>query len=575
LGIDLSADQIAAKLRDQYAADHKRAWDALAQRLGIAPFSDMADAVEQLAVLGGPVSPYREAFGTIWRNKVISLGGNDIRNAPTDQLDWLDNALKPLGTFQLVLAAYATTKPNDPGRQAALDQVLAGLVTADQAVTTALEAAPDPDLRKAVGRALRQALSSARQQLERDIYVETVTAAAAHLRLDHAQALITALNAVPSSYPQQWQKLVDGAGISECGDLAQASAKLAFLASPQSPLRHLLRSAWQGQGVVGTTPPAPAAWLDQCLTAVQSAHSACAALSAADPQTRLADTAALKQFADTMNGAQAAIGKALTAIDQPVLFRSANRLFGEVLDQARHCAVNTLSEDANRLWRERFHDTFNAECAKRFPFASSDEQLDPQVFARLFGAKSGTLWNLAATFERTTAISVLGRPLLPMSSETRAALAGAQRLKTLLYGPAGGDALILPLTVRFLPRAGINDMRLSAGGASVGLYDAPDRTARLVWTQDGPASSQLAVVVEDDRRLSVTFSDQPWSLLRLIASGKPVPHPQGGVLLTWELGDAARLYVAQVVLSVDLPEGERLLTEGLLAPLALPAQVVP
>lgn len=575
LGIDLSTEQIAAKLRDQYAADHKRAWDSLAQRLAIKPFATLSDAVEQLAVLGGPVSPYREAFGTIWRNKVISLGGNDIRNAPNDQLDWLDNALKPLGAFQLTLATYVGTKPKDAGRQAALDAVLAGFVTADQAITSALEAAPDPDLRKAVGRALRQALASTRQQLERQLYVETVTAAAAHLRLDHAEALIAALDAVPASYPQQWQKLVEGAGINECGDLAQASAKLAFLASPESPLRHLLRSAWQGQGVVGTASPAPAAWLDQCLSAVQSVHTACATLGSADPQARLFDQAALKQFGETLDTAQATIAKALGAVDQPVLFRSANRLFGEVLDQARHCAVNTISDDANRLWRERFHDAFSAECAKRFPFAAGDDQLDPQVFARLFGAKSGSLWTLATTIERTAAINVLGRPLLPVSTETRAALAAAGRLKGLLYGPEAGDVLSVPFTVRFLPRAGINDMRLSAGGASVGLYDTPDRSARLVWTQDGTASSQLAVVVEDDRRLSVTFSDQPWSLLRLIASGKPVPHPQGGVLLTWELGDAARVYVAQVVLSVDLPEGERLLTDGLLAPLALPAQVVP
>jgi hypothetical protein len=39
------------------------------------------------------------------------------------------------------------------------------------------------------------------------------------------------------------------------------------------------------------------------------------------------------------------------------------------------------------------------------------------------------------------------------------------------------------------------------------------------------------------------------------------------VLLTWELGDAGRIYVAQVVLSIDLPDGDRLLREGLLAPL--------
>ena len=172
---------------------------------------------------------------------------------------------------------------------------------------------------------------------------------------------------------------------------------------------------------------------------------------------------------------------------------------------------------------------------------------------------------------------VLGRPLLPLSPATREALASAQRLKGLIYGTGGepGDVLGVPLTVRFLPRAGINDMRLIAGGASVGLYDTPDRVARLVWMQDGPASSQLSVIVEDDRRLSVSFNDQPWSLLRLIASGRPVRHPQGGVLLTWELGDAARVYVAQVILEIDLPEGERLLTEGLLGPLALPAQVVP
>ncbi len=67
--------------------------------------------------------------------------------------------------------------------------------------------------------------------------------------------------------------------------------------------------------------------------------------------------------------------------------------------------------------------------------------------------------------------------------------------------------------------------RLTAGGASVGVYDTPDRSARLVWTQDGPASSQLGIIVEDDRRLNVSFNDQPWSLLRLSASGKPVSHP--------------------------------------------------
>jgi len=586
LGIDLSADQVAAKLRDQYVADHVRAWRSLALKIGITPFRDLSDAVEQLAVLGGPVSPYREAFATIWRSQVISLGGNDIRNAPTDQLDWLDAALKPLGTFQATLAAYATPKRVGPRIEdpVALDQMLAAFVAADDAIVMALKTAPDPELRKAVDRALRQALASARQQLERELYVETVTAAATHVRLDDAQALVKALNAVPSSYPQQWQKLVEGAAINQCGNLEQATAKLAYLASPQSPLRHLLRGAWQGQGVVGTAQPASAAWLDQCLIAVQSAQGACAVLSAADPQLRLFDTDGLKKFSEIMNGAQATITTSLSKVDQPVLFRSANRLFTELLDQARHCAVNTLSDDANRLWRERFHDTFKAECAQCFPFTPDGDQLDPQIFARLFGAKSGSLWSVATALERTAAILVLGRPLLPLSAATREALASAQRLKGLLYSGIGGigsigsessDVLSLPLTVRFLQRAGINDMRLTAGGASVGLYDTPDRIARLVWTQDGPASSQLSIIVEDDRRLSVSFNDQPWSLLRLIASGKPVPHPQGGILLTWELGDAAQLYVAQVLLEIALPEGERLLTDGLLAPLSLPALVVP
>lgn len=580
LGIDLTTDQVAAKLRDKYVVDHVRAWRSLALKLGITPFRDLSDAVEQLAILSGPVSPYREAFATIWRSQVISLGGNDIRNAPTDQLDWLDAALKPLGAFQATLAAYANPKRVGPRIEdpVALDQMLAAFVSADEAIVTALTTAPDSEVRKAVDRALRQALGSARQQLERELYMETVTAAAAHLRLDHAQALVTALDAVPSSYPQQWQKLVEGAAISECGDLEQATAKLKFLASPQSPLRHLLRGAWQGQGVVGTAQPAPAAWLDQCLTAVQSAQGACATLAAADPQQRLFDTDGLKKFADTMNGAQTTISASLSKVDQPVLFRSANRLFTELLDQARHCAVNTLSDDANRLWRERFHDTFTAECAKRFPFAPDGEQLEPQVFARLFGAKTGSLWSVATALQRTAAIAVLGRPLLPLAASTREALASAQSLKGLLYHGSGGesgDVLSLPITVRFLQRAGINDMRLTAGSASVGLYDTPDRISRLVWTQDGPASSQLSIIVEDDRRLSVSFNDQPWSLLRLIASGKPVPHPQGGVLLTWELGDAAQLYVAQVLLELDLPEGERLLTDGLLAPLNLPAQVVP
>jgi type VI protein secretion system component VasK len=439
----------------------------------------------------------------------------------------------------------------------------------------ALEAAQDADLRKSVGRALRQALGSARQQFERELYVETVTAAADHLRLDHAQALIAALNAVPASYPRQWQQLVDDAAIGACGDLAQATAKLGYLAGAQSPLRHLLRSAWQGQGVVGAATPPPAAWLDQCLGAVQTVQTACAALAAADPQTRLGDAAMLTGFAGTLDQAHGSIAKALVAVDQPVLAGAAKRLFGELLDQARHCAVTTLSQDANRLWRERFHDAWQSECANRFPFAADGPALDPQVFARLFAAKSGRLWSLSAELRAAAAITVQGKPLLPLSAAVREALAGAEALKGLLYAGSAGDVLTLPLNVRFLPRAGINDMRLSVGAASAGLYDAPDRQVRLVWTQDGPSSSQLGIIVEDDRRLSVSFNDEPWSLLHLIASGKPQALPQGGVLLTWELGDVARRYTAQVVLGVDLPQGDQLLSEGLLAPLRLPAQVAP
>ncbi|HEX3133949.1 MAG TPA: type VI secretion protein IcmF/TssM N-terminal domain-containing protein, partial [Planctomycetota bacterium] len=577
LRIDLSASQIAARLRDQYAADYALAWRSLALSLGVAPFADLNDAVERLTVLGGPVSPYREAFATIYRSQVISLSAIDIRGEAKDQLEWLEAALKPLGGFQVTLAAYVVSHPlgkrlADP---AALDAVLAAFAVTDQAVMTALDTAPDPDLRRAVARALRQALGFARQQLERELYVETVTAAADHLRLDQAQVLIKALEAVPASYPQQWRQLVDSAALSECGNLDQTTAKLAFLASPQSPLRHLLRGAWQGQGVVGSAAPASAAWLDQCLTAVQTAQGACAALAGADANKRLHNAEGLKRFADTMNEAQTSIAKALTAVDQPVLFGAANRLFGQVLDQARHCAVDTLSEDANRLWRERFYDAYQAECANRFPFsADGTEQLDPQVFARLFGGKSGALWGISSALTAASSIQVLGKPLVPLPSAVREALATAQRVRGLLYSD-GNDVLNLPLTVRFHQRAGVNDMRLTVGTASAGLYDAPDRTVRLIWTQDGPASSQLSVIVEDDRRLSIAFNDQPWAFLRLIASGKPTPHPQGGVLLTWELGDAARLYVAQIVLGVDLPDGDRLLIDGLLAPLRLPARVVP
>lgn len=576
LRIELSTSQVADRLRDQYVADYARSWRSLALGLAIAPFADLNEAVERLAVIGGPVSPLREAFATIWRSQVISLSASDLRNEAKDQLEWLEAALKPIGAFQVTLAGYVTAHPAgmrlaDP---ASLDQVLAAFVAADQAVMTTLDAAPDPELRRSVGRALRQALAYARQQLERELYVETVTAAAEHFRIDHAQALVKALNAVPASYPQQWQQLVDGAALSQCGNLDQATTRLAFLASPQSPLRHLLRSAWQGQGVVGGAQPAAAQWLDQCLAAIQTAQVACAALAGADPAKRLEDTAALRSFATTIDGAQVTISKALTAVDQPVLFSAANRLFGQVLDQARHCAVDTLSADANRLWKERFQDAFQAECANRFPFAADGEQLDPQVFARLFGGKSGRVWGLATAFTNAAGIQVLGKPLLPLTAEVRQALGAAQRVRGLLYADAG-DVLALPLSVRFHPRAGVNDMRLTLGGSSAGLYDTPDRTVRLIWTQDGPISSQMSIIVEDDRRLSVSFNDQPWSVLRLIASGRPVPHPQGGVLLTWELGDAGRIYVAQVVLSIDLPDGDRLLREGLLAPLRLPAVVVP
>jgi type VI protein secretion system component VasK len=236
--------------------------------------------------------------------------------------------------------------------------------------------------------------------------------------------------------------------------------------------------------------------------------------------------------------------------------------------------VNTLSDDANRLWRERFHDAFTSDCATRHPFAAEGPELDPQVFARLFGAKSGRLWGIAGPLSTAAGITVLGKPLLPLSAACRDSLAAAGRLRGLLYHD-GGDAIALPVAVRFHPRAGINDMRLSLGSASVGLYDAPDRRARLVWTQDGPATSQVSIIVEDDRRLSVSFNDQPWSLLRLIASGKPQPHPDGGALVTWELTDGGRTYTTQMVIDLDLPAAGKQLAEGLFSQLRFPPLVTP
>lgn len=577
LGIDISDEDVLDKLKDQYAQDYARAWRGVLLGAAIAPFNDLGDAVERLGILGSPVSPYRELFQSVWKRQAIAFADDDVRNAPADTLDWLDAGLKPVANLQVALGSYVVAVPAGTrlAKPAELDAVMAAFAAAESEALKGLEKSVDPDLRRAAGDTLRQALAFARQQLERELFAETVRSIVQHVQFDKGEALVTALGAVPSGYPERWQDLVDSASLTACGDLDEAVTRIALLASPQSPLRQLLRGAWQGQGTVGGRIIPAADWLDGCLAALATVQAECALLAAADPALRLGDLATLQKLADTVAKADQAITAALKPVDNPRLYNAARRLFNEVLESARSCVSARLGADADRLWKEGFHSFWSSH-AHKFPFADTDIDLDPAVMGELLGARAGRLWAAAKTIEAAAAITVLGKPLVRTSEDWRAALTRAGALRDLLYAE-GGDALLMPIAATFRQRAGVNDLRLTVGASSAGLYDSPHRRASLAWREDGPQSAQLQANVEDGRTLTVGVEGRPWAFLRLVKGGNPLPLPEGGVLLSWELRPVAeqadRRYLAQVV--VEVPRFSEQLAAGLFSGLRFPAQVTP
>jgi type VI protein secretion system component VasK len=452
---------------------------------------------------------------------------------------------------------------------------MTAFATAEGEAIKALDKAADPELRRAVADALRQALAFARQQLERELFAETVRSVASHVQFDKGEALVTALGAVPAGYPERWQDLVESASLNACGDLDEAVTRIAFLASPQSPLRQLLRGAWLGQGTIGGRAIPAADWLDGCLAALATVQGECALLAAADPALRLGDIATLQKLADTVTKADQAITAALKPVDNPRLYNAARRLFSEVLENARHCASARLGADADRLWKEGFH-AFWSSHAHKFPFADTDVDLDPALLGELLGAKSGRLWATAKVIDAASAVTVLGKPLVRTSDDWRAALVRASGLRDLLYAE-GGDTLLMPIAATFRQRAGVNDLRLTIGASSAGLYDSPHRRASLAWREDGPQSAQLQANVEDGQTLTVGVEGKPWAFLRLVKGGNPLPLPEGGVLLSWELrpvaGQADRRYLAQVV--IEVPRFAEQLAAGLFTGLRFPPQVTP
>ena len=559
LVIDLDPAAMDARFASPGRIDPAEEWAALVAHATLPQPTDARAAAAGLARLTGPESAYRALLCAAAR----------AAGAATPPA-WIDEALSAVATAHAEYAATLGDGSVPPADDDRLDRLVGALASADAAATAALAKAEPAAVRVAAGRELSAALTGARRALERDLYAVAARSDAVVVVADADR-----VRAAPAAddHPAWWRTLAQSAHLVDFAP-AEATDRLDAIVGAESRVRHLLRGAWRGQVLTAAAREvASAAWLDRGMLAVTAVRGEYAALAAGAPGSRLARVEDLRRFVTTVASAEATIAEAVLAVEDPVLRAGAERMLRGAIAGACRCLGELLAADADHLWTSEVLAAWQPLAAS-FPFAETELDADPAAVAALFGAKSGSLWRVAALVAEAETLAPLGRPLLVPSAAWTAARERAVVLRDALYAP-GEDTVAVRFAATFHQRAGIDDALIQIGAARFSLYDEPSRRRELTWKPAEGLAVRIAIASDGFGWLT-RIDDRPWALFRALRAGGPVPREGGGLLLRWPLvgrmGADERAFVAQIM--IDNPALDLVAATGLLSVPDLPAAVV-
>ena len=322
-----------------------------------------------------------------------------------------------------------------------------------------------------------------------------------------------------ADFGKAWDAMLADLGVAPVSSIGQAAQALYIFASPESPVRALLRSmAAQLQGGPARYGP---------LVALASGDGAAlerALRLVADVQQPLAKIAALPVgTALPPGGEDIAVALLADAVREPAPF-------GRWLSSLGNGALALRTGNARRQASLAYNAPGGpagacAAAVTRYPFVAGGAALPLDEFMRVFGpggALDGAVNTVLKPYLDTSV-----RPWKPAAGSPLAAADAAQ------FGRAAMIRDVASFRADITPRRG----RLSVGGTAV----EPGRSTQIAWPPAEGAPLEATLMGD-----ASVHEEGPWALHRLVARGRLEAGRPGH--LTWSLGGA--------VFDVALP-GER------------------
>ena len=373
-----------------------------------------------------------------------------------------------------------------------------------------------------------------------------------------------------ADFTRQWDAMLADLNIAPMTSLPQGAQAMYILASPESPLRALLRSITVQLQIPAGTDPA-AAQLSQHfkpLTDLVTGDGAALERSlrlVADIQQQLAKIAALPVGTAIPPGGED-IGTAVQADaarqPQPL---------------ARWLTALGTNAKALRTGNARLQAViaFNApggpaaSCGAavlKYPFAAGGVPLPLEEFARVFG--TGGLLDGFFNTQLKPYVDTTAKPWKPQAAGAAAAPVSAadaaqfQRAAAIRDAFFPNNAAAPSVQLEVMPGQAKQAATLDLGGAHVGVGQGPARAAQVIWPSTDPAAT-ASLTAEPAPPLT---ESGPWAMFRLFSRGRLQPPGKTGTqVLVFMLGSMP------VTFEVKVTGGANPFSPGLLSDFRCPA----
>ena len=375
---------------------------------------------------------------------------------------------------------------------------------------------------------LRPALPLASRQVAAETWVVGRSTEFAPVELQQLEQDVSAL--FLADYTARWDAMLADLNIAPIASLPQAAQALYIVASPESPMRALLRAAArQVQLPEGGAATARYAGLAGLMAGDGAALERSLRL-VADIQQQFAKIAALPVGTPLPVGGEE-IGAALLA-DAARQPQPLSRWMSTIAVTAQALRTgNARRQVALMFGAPGGPAQACAAAAAHYPFAAGGTPLTLEEFARVFGP-AGVLDGFLNT-QLKPYVDVSSKPWKPLPSAplTQADMAQFQRAAAIrdAFFPGGQLAPSFPVEVTpaALPRSsGPAAAVLTIGGAVIESGKGPPRTTQLAWPPPGIAAPEVSLVA--DAPALLLREAGPWALHRLLARGRVQPLPKPG-----------------------------------------------